>query len=133
MIEQNVFVKKLDVIETLGACSLICTDKTGTLTLNKMTVANTWCYNSRRSATDFAAKLKDDSDLQSRSLIYCAALNSRVCYEQQKDSSEIGLKGDATEIGLYNYVSNLVGTEIEVFRLVAFFFFFFNYFIILFI
>ena len=40
--KQNVFVKKLDVVETLGACSLICTDKTGTLTQNIMTVANVW-------------------------------------------------------------------------------------------
>jgi Ca2+-transporting ATPase len=29
--EHNVFVKKLDIIETLGSCTLICTDKTGTL------------------------------------------------------------------------------------------------------
>eukprot|EP01041_Mallomonas_annulata_P001802 gene1802-3499_t len=42
MIRENVFVKKLDIIETLGACSCICTDKTGTLTQNKMTVANIW-------------------------------------------------------------------------------------------
>jgi magnesium-transporting ATPase (P-type) len=46
MIEHNVFVKKLDIIESLGACSLICTDKTGTLTMNKMSVSNSWSMNS---------------------------------------------------------------------------------------
>jgi P-type Ca2+ transporter type 2C len=43
--KQNVFVKKLDVIETLGSCSVICTDKTGTLTMNLMTVAHLWVSN----------------------------------------------------------------------------------------
>jgi magnesium-transporting ATPase (P-type) len=42
--DQKVFVKKLDVIETLGACTLICTDKTGTLTQNSMSVTNLWVY-----------------------------------------------------------------------------------------
>jgi P-type E1-E2 ATPase len=42
MRKENVLVKKLDIIETLGSCSLICTDKTGTLTMNLMTVANVW-------------------------------------------------------------------------------------------
>ena len=42
MRSQNVFVKKLDSIETLGACSLICTDKTGTLTQNVMSVSHAW-------------------------------------------------------------------------------------------
>jgi sodium/potassium-transporting ATPase subunit alpha len=37
--EHNVFVKKLDIIETLGSCTLICTEKTGTLTMNLMSVA----------------------------------------------------------------------------------------------
>lgn len=38
----NVFIKALDGIETLGACSLICTDKTGTLTQNQMSVSHAW-------------------------------------------------------------------------------------------
>ncbi|KAG2532113.1 hypothetical protein BBO99_00000507 [Phytophthora kernoviae] len=38
----NVFVKRLDCVETLGSISLIATDKTGTLTKNVMTVTDTW-------------------------------------------------------------------------------------------
>jgi sodium/potassium-transporting ATPase subunit alpha len=43
MAAQNVFVKRLDVIEALGAASVICSDKTGTLTQNVMTVRELFC------------------------------------------------------------------------------------------
>jgi len=65
MAKQNVLVKKLDCVETLGCTSLICTDKTGTLTKNQMTVTEVW-VDGKSLSDDFGNAFISKSAMRAR-------------------------------------------------------------------
>lgn len=91
----NNLVRKPKATETIGQTNVICTDKTGTLTENRMTVQHVFAYTQRYDADRLIA-LKDQPALEMIALT--AALNSTAAVEQRDGRAEY--IGNPTEAAL---------------------------------
>lgn len=86
MAKENAIMKNLKAVESLGCVSIICSDKTGTLTKNRMTVKNTY--------------LADNGELSTNRLLLAAIL----CNDSSVTEGKV--LGDPTETALIEYYMN---------------------------
>ncbi|MDG4970696.1 cation-translocating P-type ATPase [Lactococcus lactis] len=92
MAKQHAIMRNLPAVETLGSTSVICTDKTGTLTQNKMTVVDSYL------PTQGSKELTDLTQADQKLL-----LNAMVLCNDSSFSQEGQALGDPTEVALIAY------------------------------
>ena len=92
MVKKNAIVKKIHAVESLGNATVICSDKTGTLTKNEMTVVRHALIDQKYTQDFF------------NSLVLCN--NANISLERQEEKI-----GDPTEIALLDYVLKCLGKE----------------------
>jgi Ca2+-transporting ATPase len=116
MMKQNALLRKLSVAEVLGSVNVICTDKTGTLTQNKMTVTRFYC-----NETDFSFKEPLSNVNNTMKLLFKigAVCNDTKIVTDEKgnqkilgEQSEIALRKSAEQFGIIK--EYLLDTSVDI-------------------
>ena len=98
--KKKVIIKHLNAIETLGACQIICSDKTGTLTQNKMVVESVFSGGKLYKEKFFKTNTPENQKLL-EIMFLCESV----------EEGPNGLIGDPTELSLVNFAEKVLGKK----------------------
>lgn len=119
MQKSNVLCKVLTTVETLGSVSIICSDKTGTLTENRMSVQSIAFADHQIQTGDYTeikAKAAESSSSAIRKLQLAAALNCAAGFAAEQEEKPVNLRetvGDATDSAILKFAENLGSVQHE--------------------
>ncbi len=111
MAGKNALVRKLNVVESSGAVDVVCTDKTGTLTKNEMSITDLFFNNKFFSASE----LNEKNFNEVKELLVCGSLcnNAKTGYNDKNKQIYLG---DQTEIALKKLADKLLKNKIKEYK-----------------
>jgi sodium/potassium-transporting ATPase subunit alpha len=107
MKKKNILCKSLSTLETLGSINVLCSDKTGTLTENRMSVVNSAVFTAEKTPEQAHKDVSDENPDPSWTQLWHVAALCSATFEQETSSLGRPAGGDATDQAMLRFAETI--------------------------